>query len=168
MTAPGAYPVPCPCPLSPAHAQHADAHPAPAHLMGMMLENRSRKRMICRYQRPAKCCRATMTSDTTTSAPNRILVRQFTSRSKRPIWGQSTGCRGSWCSPHLCGERKSDFHEPAERTPSLLTTACLDLGYNSGAECWSSMHKAQGSSQTKGNVCACSHVCHHATSTPNP
>lgn len=100
--------------------------------------------MICRYQRPAKCCRATMTSDTTTSAPNRILVRQFTSRSKRPIWGRSTGCRGSWCSPHLCGERKSDFHEPAERTPSLLATARLDLGYNSGAECWSSMHKAQG------------------------
>lgn len=55
------------------------------HLMGMMFENSSRNLMICRYQRPAKCWRATMTRDTTTRAPNRILVRQFTSKSKRPI-----------------------------------------------------------------------------------
>lgn len=45
--------------------------------------------MICRYQRPAKCCRATMTIETTTKAPKRILVRQFTSRSNRPICGRS-------------------------------------------------------------------------------
>lgn len=62
-----------------------------AHLMGMMLENKRRKRMICRYQRPAKCWRATMTSDTTTRAPKRIFVRQFTSRSNRPICGTAHG-----------------------------------------------------------------------------
>lgn len=54
------------------------------HLMGTMLEKRSRKRKIWRYQRPAKCWRATMTRDTTTSAPKRILVKQFTSRSNKP------------------------------------------------------------------------------------
>lgn len=56
-----------------------------SYLMGTMLEKSRRKRKIWRYQRPAKCCRATMTRDTTTRAPNRILVRQFTSRSNRPI-----------------------------------------------------------------------------------
>lgn len=54
------------------------------HLMGTMWEKRSRKRKIWRYQRPAKCWRATMTRDTTTRAPNRIFVRQFTSRSNKP------------------------------------------------------------------------------------
>lgn len=55
-------------------------------LMGTMWEKRSKKRKIWRYQRPAKCWRATMTSDTTTSAPNKILVKQFTSRSNKPTW----------------------------------------------------------------------------------
>lgn len=76
-----------------------------AHLMGMMLENKRRKRMICRYQRPAKCWRATMTSDTTTRAPKRIFVRQFTSRSNRPIWGTKE-------SPRLAGAAHSP---PGER-----------------------------------------------------
>lgn len=80
----------------PGRAARTTARPCPAHLMGMMLENKRRKRMICRYQRPAKCCRATMTSDTTTRAPKRILVRQFTSRSNRPIWGQDGGPEVSW------------------------------------------------------------------------
>lgn len=54
------------------------------YLMGTMLENSSKKRKIWRYQSPAKCCRATMTSDNTTRATNKILVRQFTSRSNKP------------------------------------------------------------------------------------
>lgn len=57
-----------------------------SNLMGTMLEKSSRKRKIWRYQRPAKCCRATMTRDTTTRATNRILVKQFTSRSIKPTY----------------------------------------------------------------------------------
>lgn len=57
-----------------------------SHLIGTMLEKSSRKRKIWRYQRPTKCCRATITSDTTTRAPNRILVKQFTSKSNRPTY----------------------------------------------------------------------------------
>ena len=54
--------------------------------MGTMWEKSSRKRNIWRYQRPAKCWRATITSDTTTRAPNRILVKQFTSKSNKPTY----------------------------------------------------------------------------------
>lgn len=66
------------------------------YLMGTMLEKSRRKRKIWRYQRPAKCCRATMTRDTTTRAPNRILVRQFTSRSNRPICNSTSHAVGVW------------------------------------------------------------------------
>lgn len=86
-------------------SRHADNRSSSAHLMGMMLENKRRKRMICRYQRPAKCWRATITSDTTTRAPKRIFVRQFTSRSNRPIWGTKQ-------SPRLAGAAHSP---PGER-----------------------------------------------------
>ena len=80
-----------------------------ADLMGTMLEKSSRKRKICRYQRPAKCCRATMTRDTTTSAPNRILVRQFTSRSNRPIWGADTGQSTQGLVRVSIGYRRTSF-----------------------------------------------------------
>lgn len=66
------------------------------YLIGTMLEKSRRKRKIWRYQRPAKCCRATMTSDTTTRAPNRIFVRQFTSRSNRPIWNSTSHTEWVW------------------------------------------------------------------------
>lgn len=59
--------------------------------MGTIWEKSSRKRKICRYQRPAKCCRPTMTSDTTTRAPNRILVKQLTSKSNKPTWHEQQG-----------------------------------------------------------------------------
>lgn len=78
----------------------------------MMLENRSRKRMICRYQRPAKCCKATMTSDTTTSAPNRIFVRQFTSRSNRPILGTEYRVQRIGVQPTARVERGSQHVHP--------------------------------------------------------
>lgn len=60
-----------------------------SYLMGTMLEKSNRKRKIWRYQRPAKCWRATITSDTTTRAPNRILVKQFTSKSNKPTYHET-------------------------------------------------------------------------------
>lgn len=68
--------------------------------------------MICKYQRPAKCCRATITSDTTTSAPNRILVRQFTSRSNRPIWSQKHRVQGVVAQPRA--GTTSPHHTPIQ------------------------------------------------------
>lgn len=96
-------------------SQHLNTSLFSAYLMGMMLENKRRKRMICRYQRPAKCWRATMTRDTTTKAPKRIFVRQFTSRSNRPICGTAHRAKLviRWCNP-----------QPARRTgPSPMNTS---------------------------------------------
>lgn len=92
--------------------QHLHASLFPAYLMGMMLENKRRKRMICRYQRPAKCCRATMTSDTTTRAPKRIFVRQFTSRSNRPICGTRREAHLCWAGATHSPPGELDITDP--------------------------------------------------------
>lgn len=114
-------------------ARHPHTSSFSAHLMGMMLENRRRKRMICRYQRPAKCWRATMTSDTTTRAPKRIFVRQFTSRSNRPIWGTKENLSSAGATHGPPGEQSLThvhLHPVTQRDPSTPAALAENTGHH--------------------------------------
>lgn len=91
-----------------------------SHLMGTIWEKSSRKRKICRYQRPAKCCRPTMTSDTTTRAPNRILVKQLTSKSNKPTYHEQQG--QTLVHYHFCKHKcSSEVKQTFQAVPSCFS-----------------------------------------------